>query len=359
MKKNLNSDLNLKTVSQENNANTQEFFVEGMHCAACELVVEKKLSKHPQVKQVKANLSTNKVVIERKENTDGNSIYIEDLNNLLAESGYSLTNTNDKKIPINYSELGKALLFAVLFIGFFILLQKLGIVNLVNANQITYPFIFLIGVIASLSTCMAVVGGLVLSISSAYVKADKNGSIPLVKFHIARLISFFILGGVIGILGSAFTLTTTTTVILNLVLFFVMGVLGLGLLDIFPALRKFQLRMPKALGSTIANTELKSYLTPVFLGILTFFLPCGFTQSMQLYSLTTGNFLNGALTMLVFALGTLPVLALISFASVKYAKGLQSKLFFKTSGFIVLFFALFNLLGALTALGVINPVFNF
>jgi len=129
---------------------------------------------------------------------------------------------------------------------------------------------------------------------------------------------------------------------------------------VLPYLKRFQFRMPKLFGNEIVNQgSKKSYLTPILLGASTFFLPCGFTQSMQLYSLTTGNFINGAITMFVFALGTLPVLALISFASVKLSSSLQSKLFFKTAGFIVLFFALFNFLGALTALGLIRPILNF
>jgi len=79
---------------------------------------------------------------------------------------------------------------------------------------------------------------------------------------------------------------------------------------------------------------------------------------MQLYSLTTGSFVNGAITMLVFTLGTFPVLAIISFASRRFSKGLKSGLFFKTAGFIIIFFAIFNFLSALVALGLIQPFFN-
>ncbi len=93
------------------------------------------------------------------------------------------------------------------------------------------------------------------------------------------------------------------------------------------------------------------------LGILTFFLPCGFTQSMQISALTTGSFLQGGLIMLIFALGTLPILALISFSSIKFSKSLRSGIFFKTAGFIVIFFAIFNFLSALTAAGLVPPIF--
>ena len=100
-------------------------------------------------------------------------------------------------------------------------------------------------------------------------------------------------------------------------------------------------------------------IAALLVGVATFFLPCGFTQSMQLYTLTTGSFLTGGLTMFAFALGTLPVLALISFSSFSIQKSSKAGVFFKTAGLIVIMFALFNLINSLVVIGVIPPVFNF
>ena len=80
---------------------------------------------------------------------------------------------------------------------------------------------------------------------------------------------------------------------------------------------------------------------------------------MQLYTLTTGTFLKGGLTMLVFALGTLPVLALISFSSFSIQNSSKAGIFFKSAGLIVIMFALFNLINSLVVIGFIQPVFNF
>jgi len=117
-----------------------------------------------------------------------------------------------------------------------------------------------------------------------------------------------------------------------------MIVLRINPLDLFPFFRKLQFRIPKKFSKRITGIEnISNKYTPVLLGILTFFLPCGFTQSMQINAMTSGNFVGGGLTMLVFALGTFPVLALISFTSVKFAHSLRSGIFFKTAGFIVIF----------------------
>lgn len=53
----------------------------------------------------------------------------------------------------------------------------------------------------SLSTCMATVGGLLLSLSANYSK-NNSAALPHVSFHLSRLISFFIFGGLIGLIGS-------------------------------------------------------------------------------------------------------------------------------------------------------------
>ena len=80
---------------------------------------------------------------------------------------------------------------------------------------------------------------------------------------------------------------------------------------------------------------------------------------MQIYTLSTGSFLTGALTMSSFALGTLPVLALVSFSSLSIKNSRYAGIFFKTAGLIVIMFAIFNLLNSLVAIGLIAPIFNF
>jgi uncharacterized protein len=336
-----------------------EFYVEGIHCASCETLVEKKLSQNQNVKNLKVSLNTQTVRFEvGNSNINTEELRIT-LSDYIKEYGYTLLTTKPINSKINKKEILIGFLLASLFAGFFIYLQKLGIVNLLNAESISLHFVFIIGVIASLSSCMAVVGGLVLSLSSTYAKTSENKTTPILAFHIARILGFFVLGGLIGLLGSAFTLTSIFSFILNLALFVVMIILGINLLDIFSFMKKFQLRIPKiGIISSVENNIHTNKYAPIILGLSTFFLPCGFTQSMQIYSLTTGNFLNGALTMLTFALGTLPVLALISFASIKLSDTLKSGIFFKTAGFIILFFAIINFIGALAAVGLIKPFLN-
>ena len=315
-----------------------------MHCSACEILIEDKLSKVSGLRNVKASLKTCKVCVSCDK-----EITPENLSKVVEKFGYTISNSSEKRSEINRKELSIGFTIAGAIFGGFLLLQNLGIVNLVNPKQVTLPFVFLIGIVASLSTCMAVVGGLVLSLSSNFAK-QKN-FLPLIAFHLSRILGFFFLGGLIGLLGSAFILNGTAYFIMNMVLFIVMVIMGLNLLDIFKSTKKVQVKIPKHLSKHILKLQNQKGVFPAALmGAATFVLPCGFTQSMQVYSLTTANFIQGALTMFVFSLGTLPMLSLISFASFK----IKSKIFFSTAGFLVLMFAIFNFVSGLNGLGMIQ-----
>ncbi len=336
---------------------THIFHVVGMHCASCVLLTENELGGVPGITRVKASLQKHQVEVTGNFGNQTQEELLAVLDPIMVEHGYSLALEKQMQ-KVNWSEFTTALPLAGVFVAAFILLQKLGIVNLVSAGEVSYPTVFLIGIIASLSTCMAIVGGLVLSMSASFAKEGDKVR-PQLMFHVGRLASFFILGGAIGALGSVFHLGATGTLILGVLVALVMFVLGLNLLDIFPWAKKLQPTMPTFLSKHLLQVKKVNHtLTPLLVGIITFFLPCGFTQSMQIYSLTTGSFMEGATTMLVFALGTLPALALLSFASLGIKDKAKSGVFFKTAGLVVIFFAVFNLLGTFVAAGILPPLFN-
>ena len=95
-----------------------------------------------------------------------------------------------------------------------------------------------------------------------------------------------------------------------------MLVIGINLLDVFRGASRLQPSMPGFISKRRwVPPALTHTFTPALVGGATFFLPCGFTQAMQLYAVSTGSAVSGSLTMLFFALGTLPALALFSFTS--------------------------------------------
>lgn len=337
---------------------THTFHIQGMHCNACILLTENELEDVSYITKAKSSLHNHTVEITGEFGDKSIETLAEELTHVLQKHGYTLS-TEKKTQPKGWSDFKIAIPMAITFAILFLLLQKLGLVNLVGGGETTYGTAFVIGVIASLSTCMAVVGGLLLSLSATFAK-DKNTLQPHILFHVGRLASFFLLGGVIGAIGSAFTLTSGATFVISIIVGLVMLTLGINLLDVFPWAKKLQPHIPQFIAQRAHGVSRYNYAyTPALVGIATFFLPCGFTQSMQVYTLTTGSFLAGGLTMFAFALGTLPVLSLISFGTFSIQNSPRSGIFFKTAGLIVIMFAIFNLANSAVVVGLLPPFFNF
>lgn len=334
------------------------FHVAGMHCQSCVVLTESELKEHKCVCGVKAFLGDCSVEVEGDFKDASPEAVAAELSAALEKHGYHLLVEKPKR-SVRWADFKIAVPAALGFVALFLILQKLGIVNLVSGGDVTYGTAFIIGLIASLSTCMAVVGGLVLSVSANFAKEGDKVR-PQSFFHIGRFASFFILGGAIGAAGSIFQFGNWGAFWLNLLVGVVMLILGINLMDIFPWAKRFQPTMPRFISRHILGLEkINHTLTPFLVGAVTFFLPCGFTQSMQIFTLSTGSFLAGALTMSAFAAGTFPVLALLSFASLGFHNKLQSGIFFKTAGLVVIFFALFNIINSLVVIGWLPPVFNF
>jgi len=312
----------------------------------------------PNVTHVKSSLKNHSVEVVGDFGDKTPEEIAEELTIPFKSHGYTVS-VEKQQTTKGWSDFRIAVPIALGFAVLFVVLQKMGLVNLVNAGTVTYGTAFVIGIVASLSTCMAVVGGLLLSMSATFAKEGDKVR-PQLMFHGGRIVSFFILGGVIGAIGSAFTLNTSATFVLSLAIGIVMLILGINLLDVFPWAKKLQPSIPKFIAKNAHGvSKLNHTLAPLLVGVATFFLPCGFTQSMQLYTLTTGSFLKGGLTMLSFALGTLPVLALISFSSFNIKNSSKAGIFFKSAGLVVIMFALFNIINSLVVIGVIPPIFNF
>jgi sulfite exporter TauE/SafE/copper chaperone CopZ len=336
---------------------THTFHLSGLHCSSCVFLTESTLKEIPGVIDVKTSLKEQNVRITGEFGEETPEMLAKRFTAFLKPHGYTVS-LEKPSVSIPWAEFSRAVPLAILFVAGFLLLQKAGLINLIHAADVSYGTAFFIGLVASVSTCMAVVGGIVLSLSASFAKEGETVR-PQALFHVGRLVSFFVLGGSIGALGSVFQFGATGILILSLLVAFVLILLGIRLLDVFPWANRFSFALPARFGTAVHGLkEANHWLTPLLVGIATFFLPCGFTQSMQIYTLTTGSFWKGGFTMLAFALGTFPILALLSFSSIGLQKRTHNGVFFKTAGLIVLFFGLFNLVNALVGAGILPPFFS-
>jgi sulfite exporter TauE/SafE len=190
--------------------------------------------------------------------------------------------------------------------------------------------------LAGFSTCAALVGGLVLSLSESW---SKYKLVPVLSFNLGRLIIFSLFGALLGYFGSFFRLSITVNIIITITVSILMLVLGLQMLGV-KAFQKFSLALPKSFTSKFSSADkFQGKYLPFILGGLTFFLPCGFTLTAQSLALASGNLQTGALIMGFFALGTFIPLFLIGLTGTKIT---GNKTVSQVAGLLLLVFALFN-----------------
>ena len=339
------------------------YLVKGMHCASCEILIEKKLSALKEVKSVEASADKGRVFIVYK----GESPGINRLNKIFREENYfffdpvrdlSLNGVKiaEQKEGGGFFTIVGAILFII--IGFF-LIKNSGLAGLINVSSASsLPAFFLLGLLAGVSSCAALVGGLILSMSKQWLQmySEKNSTLeklqPHLMFNAGRIVSYALLGAVIGAIGSKLQISLTFTSVLIVAVSVIMFFLALQMLGV-KAFRKFQFTMPKFITRRIADeTKFQGKRMPFLMGALTFFLPCGFTITAQGLALISGSAVQGALIMLFFALGTLPALLAIGLSAVKFShKPHLANKFLKVAGALVLFFALYNINAQLNVLG--------
>ncbi len=340
------------------NLRCAELQIAGMTCRSCELLLERKLKALPGIVEVDVHYRTGKARIIADTTRLPSPEAIE---KIIEHAGYRMASDDaptiaDVEPPARkWMEIGAALLI-VLALGK--LLQTFDLVSLApsTSGALTLGGTLLIGLVAGTSSCLAVTGGLLLSMAAKHTERHGGETAwqklrPLLHFNAGRIVSYVLLGGAIGLLGQAITLGTKLTGYMNIAIALVMLYLALSILHIIPK-GSCPIRPPKRLSRWIAGlSEHDHPAAPFALGALTFFLPCGFTQSLQIAALASGSFVSGALTMGAFALGTLPSLLGLSAVSAT-AKGTVQRLFLRFSGALVLILALFNLQSGLALTGV-------
>jgi len=208
--------------------------VTGTHCASCKILIEDVLGEQEFIK--KAQVDLKKEIVEIETDSDKRALEIAEILTIkLKPNGYSFFLEKIIKSNERNNVIWKALPIGLVFLVLFFLLQKSGVLNLGIGGEITWTTSFIIGIIASLSTCLAIVGGLVLSLSAKVVQDEGSRATkkPFILFHAGRLVGFAVLGGVLGLIGEAIGVNFLFSAILGLLASAVMIMLGMNLLGIF------------------------------------------------------------------------------------------------------------------------------
>jgi sulfite exporter TauE/SafE/copper chaperone CopZ len=204
------------------------------------------------------------------------------------------------------ARLMRAAGLALITVSLYLLISRLNLLGALPLAEagMSYGMLFLIGLLTSVH-CAAMCGGINLSQC-----IPQTGGSPLrssLLYNLGRVASYTVIGGIVGALGRVMTFSGALRGAMQLLAGAFMIVMGVNMLGIFPWLRKLQPRLPGALSGRIARQKGKSG-SPLIVGLLNGLMPCGPLQAMQLYALSTGSPLEGALSMLLFSLGTAPLM---------------------------------------------------
>ena len=212
--------------------------------------------------------------------------------------------------------------------------MNLLVQSMLADSKMSYGMLFIVGFLTSVH-CMAMCGGINLS-QCIPVADDDNGKtpenkiiLPSLLYNTGRVISYsvicFLLGG-IGMLltgGGGTGIPLLLQGILKIIAGLFMVIMGINMLGVIPVLRKFQIRFPEKLADKISRKKRKEN-RPFGVGVLNGLMPCGPLQSMQIIALGSGNPVSGAAAMLMFSLGTVPLMlgfgSMVSALGKKYTK---------------------------------------
>lgn len=325
--------------------------IAGMHCKSCEMLLEESISKVRGVTEVQANHKKGVVDIYYHNQQPDSKV----IQTAVNDAGYKTADQSESTGLFSKDQSIYRNLFyivVVIFIGY-LLLNKIGWFSFdwFSGGNLTYPIILLVGLTAGFSSCMALVGGLILAVASRFAQQNEQASTwskfkPHLFFNFGRILGFFILGGILGALGSLFQLSVGLISFITIIVGVVMLILGLQLTKIFPHFSSWQITLPKFLSQSFytnhKNKSKYSHLSSMISGSLTFFLPCGFTQAMQLYAVSSGSFWRGALVMSIFAIGTAPGLLSVGGLSSLW-RGRTAQKFYQFVGVILILLAIFNI----------------
>ena len=182
-----------------------------------------------------------------------------------------------------------------------------------------YWLAFITGLTTGGISCFAVQGGLLTSALATEEEINISKSLrarALGAFLIAKLIAYTLLGFALGLVGERLIVTPKVQGWLQIIIGIYMLITAANLVNLHPFFRHFVIRPPKFIFKLLRNqTKVKSFFTPILLGALTIFIPCGVTQAMMLLAISASNPVVSASILFAFILGTIPVFFIIGMAA--------------------------------------------
>lgn len=315
----------------------------GMHCVSCEILLWNKFKWLRDIHIDK--ICHKKWKIDLKYSSEKS---LEKLMTLINDAWFEIDesiweNSIKKSKKLSWEDYLHIAWISIVILILWYFLHKFNIYKyLPNMDWASFWVSLLVWLIASVSSCLAVTWWIIIWFSEFI--DDSKGILWHIKvqwmFQFWRLLWFFVLWWVLWSIGQVFQISMWFTWFLSVFIWIVLVYMWLTLIWLAPSITKLWFHLPKSLTKNIFTVK-----NPVFAPLvwaLTFFLPCWFTQTMQLLAISSWWFLSWGLIMFSFALWTSPVLFSIGLWS-SYVKDKNFDFINKIVAVLVIFFWLFTI----------------
>ena len=178
-------------------------------------------------------------------------------------------------------------------------------------------------------------------------KNSTKGFLQILSYHFGRLFTYSFMGLLFGFLGKSFQLLGFQQYLSIFV-----GLMMIVLI-VFPRITKklsvskhvstIILKVKSALGKELTNKNKTTFFT---LGFLNGFLPCGLVYMAIIGALTTTNAITGSLYMLLFGVGTIPLMTAVIYLG-NFSKGAFRKKVVRLIPAVVVFIGILFILRGL------------
>lgn len=313
---------------------------EGMQCGHCYSKIINLLKSFKNIKNV--SYTKNIFTITYENNIDKEAI-ISKINDI----GY-ITNlsffSEDLSSLKNTKNLQEFIIVTLIICLFLFSLNKILGVNIFNLipsidDSVTYGMLFILGLLTSIH-CVSMCGGFNLLAS---INTKQKGDLKRpVLYNVGRIVSYTLLGGVVGLLGKGLNINMKISSVIIIIASIIMMLMAFNMLGFIP------FKIP------FLSQKIKLPNNPFLIGLLNAFMPCGPLQSLELYALTTVSFIKGALSMFMFCLGTIPLMLTMGLV-LNLVKGKTKIILNKIAISLMFVLAIIMLNRGLTGLGISLP----
>jgi sulfite exporter TauE/SafE/copper chaperone CopZ len=302
---------------------TQIIRVGGMTCVNCQNRIEKRLKSLDGIENADVDYAAGTA----KVTFDEAVISLAAIKSAIESLGYTTPEENRSGAALRIAGM-LAVILALAFLLRAFSTSSIAASFPLAEEGMGYGMLLVIGLLTSVH-CIAMCGGINLSqslrrsseqlaVNSERLTAGNEGTgqvlftvhgsllLPGVLYNGGRLVSYTAVGIAVGALGSVITVSDHFRNIVLLLAGLLMAIMGINMLGLFPALRRFAPKVPGFFAKKADGQ--KTGRGPFVIGFLNGFMPCGPLQAMQLYALSSASPIRGGLSMFLFCAGTIPLM---------------------------------------------------